>query len=215
MARGIVFVDVDGTLVPGVASSAVHIAYRLGRAAELLEAEDLWDRGLMPGPEVERLDAIRWAGTLGAQVRAWLADLPLVEGIAETVAWCVERDLLPVLATLAWQPVGDELCERFGFLHASGARVGHVDGVYTGEVELSIDERGKLEYAVRTAEAAAVSMADCVAIGDGRSDVPLFGAVDLAVGFNANAAASAAADRTVVGGDLRAVIPVIEEWLDR
>ncbi|ROS30634.1 HAD family phosphatase [Cellulomonas sp. PhB150] len=215
MTTGIVFFDVDGTLIPGVASSAVHIARRLGHAAELLEAEDLWDRGLMSGPAVERLDAIRWAGSPVAQVRAWLADLPLVDGIAETVAWCVEHDLQPVLATLAWQAVGDELCDRFGFLHANGARVAQVDGRYTGEVELSIDEHGKLEHARRAAAAAGIPLADCVAVGDGRSDVPLFGAVGLAVGFNANVAASAAAHRTVVGGDLRAVIPVIEEWLGR
>lgn len=212
VTRGIVFFDVDGTLVPGIASTAVHIADRLGHGAELLEAEDLWDRGLMSGPAVERLDAVRWAGTSVAQVRAWLADVPLVDGIAETVAWCVARDLQPVLTTLAWQAVGDELCARFGFLHASGARVRHVDGVYTGEVELSIDEHGKLEYARRTAAAAGVPMGECIAIGDGRSDVPLFGAVGLAIGFNANAAASAAAHRTVVGGDVRAVIPVIEQW---
>jgi phosphoserine phosphatase len=211
--RGIVFFDVDGTLVPG-GSSAQHLAVRLGHLAAVRAAEDLWDRGLVSGEYCERLDAEAWSGRSLAEVGSWLDDLPLVDGIPEVLAWCRSHDLQPVLATLAWQAVVDHLATTFGFVGGSGARVRHVDGTYTGEVERSFDEYAKRDLARAVAAQNGLSLAQCIAIGDSRSDLPLFAEVGLAVGFNADPPAAAAAHRVVDGNDLRAVLPVLEEWLD-
>jgi len=54
----------------------------------------------------------------------------------------------------------------------------------------------------------------CAAVGDGRSDVPLFADVGLAAAFNAAPSARAAAHVAVDGADLRAVLPPLEAWSD-
>lgn len=119
---GAVFFDVDGTLVPGTSSSA-FLAGFLGHRDELTAAEDAYTRGAMDNRQVSELDAAGWAGVPEGWVAGWLDGLPLVPGITETVAWCRRNGLAPVLATLAWSPVGAHLSERFGFDAFSGPRL--------------------------------------------------------------------------------------------
>jgi phosphoserine phosphatase len=59
-----------------------------------------------------------------------------------------------------------------------------------------------------------VDLRRCVAVGDGRSDLPLFATVGLTTAFNATPAARAAAHVQVDTTDLRAVLPHIAAWLN-
>ena len=63
--RAILFVDVDGTLVPET-SSAIFLAARLGHVDQVAEAEAAWDAGLVTARHVEEPDARGWAGTTEA-----------------------------------------------------------------------------------------------------------------------------------------------------
>lgn len=103
--RGVVFFDVDGTLVPGTSSSQ-HLAGSLGHLAALANAEDEYAAGRMNNQQVSVLDALGWRGQTPSNIDEYLQDLPLVDGVAEVVSWCGEHDLVAYLATLAWQPVG-------------------------------------------------------------------------------------------------------------
>jgi len=147
-------------------------------------------------------------------VRGFLETLPLVDGIAETVSWCRRHDLVPVLATLAWDVVGAHLCARFGFDRACGPILEVVDGRYTGRVAAHFDEIGKRAFALAVAAELGLAPGSCAAVGDSRSDLPLFAEVGLAIGFNATPAARAAAHQAIDGSDLRAVVPALAAWLN-
>jgi len=205
---GAVFFDVDGTLVPGT-SSSVFLAGFLGHRDELSAAEAAYAAGTMDNRQVSELDAVAWAGVPEQRVQGWLADLPLVPGIAETVAWCRRRGLVPVLATLAWSPVGRFLAGRFGFHAFSGPEPETADGVFTGRVARHFDEYDKRDAALGQARKLGLGPGSCGAVGDSRSDLPLFAAVGVSVAFNASADARAAATATVDGDDLRSVLPVL------
>lgn len=208
---GAVFFDVDGTLVPGTSSSQ-FLAERLGHLVDLAAAEAAYARGERDNRWVSTLDASGWAGHRPEEVRSWLVDLPVVAGIAEVVARCRELALAPYLATLAWSPVGAHLCRTFGFEGSCGPTLVEVGGAYTGEVAQHLDEFGKRDDALRIVRDLGLSASRCAAVGDSRSDLPLFGEAGLAIAFNADAAASAEADVHVVGGDLRAILPHLERW---
>jgi phosphoserine phosphatase len=214
VTRGAVFFDVDGTLVPA-GSSGQHLADRLGHAELCREVEAKYDAGLLTNQEAAVLDARGWAGWTPADVHGFLGSLPLVDGIPETVAWCRRHDLLPVLTTLAWDATGAYLCERFGFARSCGPRLAVAGGHYTGEVAEHLDEHGKRDFAQRIAAENNLPMSHCAAVGDSRSDLPLFAAVGLAVAFNAQPAAVAAAHVTASGNDLRAVLPHLTAWQTR
>ncbi|MEV0739026.1 haloacid dehalogenase-like hydrolase [Streptomyces sp. NPDC050549] len=210
--RAVAFFDVDGTLVPGI-SSAYFLAERLGHGDQVAEAEAAWDAGLVGARYVEELDARGWAGTSETQVRQWLSDLPLVQGIAEVVHWCRNHDVVPVLATLAWDPVGSYLRTTFGFADSCGTRLETRDGVFAGRALDSYDEYVKRDFAHRVAMRHGLSLDRCAAVGDSKSDLPLFDEVGCAIAFNADPGARARAHAVVDSGDVRDVLPVLSKWL--
>jgi phosphoserine phosphatase len=211
--RAVVFFDVDGTLVPGTSSSQ-FLARTLGHLDDLVIAEAGYDAGELSNQEVCVRDALGWRDHSVADVEAWLRDLPLVRGISETVDWCRAHRLEPHLATLAWEPVGLHLARRFGFAGWCGPRLVVVGDRYTGDVERHFDEYDKLAAAAAVAAAAGVPLSACAAVGDSRSDLPLFANVGLPIAFNASPAVKAAAAHEVDGDDLTAILPHLKTWLD-
>lgn len=203
------FFDVDGTLVPGT-SSSLFLAGFLGHRDELVKAEDAYASGALDNRQVSELDAAGWAGVPEDLISGWLDGLPLVSGITETVAWCRQNGLVPVLATLAWSPVGGYLTDRFGFHTFSGPRLETTaDGRFTGRVAHHFDEYDKRDFALAHARELGLVPRWCGAVGDSRSDLPLFASVELSVAFNASAGARAAATVTVDDDDLRGVLPAL------
>ena len=214
MAVAAVFFDVDGTLVTGT-SSARYLAGFLGHQEALAAAEADWDAGLVDNVHVELLDAKGWAGTTRDQVWRWLGGLPLVDGIPDVLDWCSRNDVLVALATLAWEPVGAYLCETYGFAASCGPRLESAGGHFTGAVASHFDEFAKRDFAAELTRSAGLSMDRCAAVGDSRSDVPLFGMVGLAVAFNGDESVTAVADVQFSGDDLRVVLPALEAWRTR
>lgn len=211
MVAGAVFFDVDGTLVPGTSSSQ-FLGAQLGHLVELAQAEESYRIGKIGNEEVSILDAKGWSGRTRDEVNAWLRDLPLVDGIAAVVARCRELALVPYLATLAWAPVGEYLCDRFGFEGACGPRLATVDGTYSGEVAAHLDEFGKRDYALATARSLEIAPLSCAAVGDSRSDLPLFEEVGFSIAFNADNGVAARSDVSIVSDDLSAILQSLERW---
>ncbi|MFJ8996048.1 HAD family hydrolase [Streptomyces sp. NPDC102279] len=205
---GAVFFDVDGTLVPGT-SSSVFLAGFLGHRDGLVKAEDSYASGELDNRHVSELDAKGWAGVPEEQVARRLDDLPLVSGITETVSWCRRNGLVPVLATLAWSPVGSHLTDRFGFHAFCGPRLETAGNRFTGRVARHFDEYDKRDFALAQARELGLAPRSCGAVGDSRSDLPLFASVGVSVAFNASAGARAAATVTVDDDDLRGALPAL------
>jgi phosphoserine phosphatase len=212
MVRGAVFFDVDGTLTP--TSSGQHLAGLLGNAKDIEQIQAGYGAGALSSYDAAVLEARGWARRTPTEAHAFLESLPLVDGIAETVLWCRTHSLVPVLSTLAWDIVGTHLCSRFNFDRACGPRLEIVDGRYSGEVAEQFDEQAKRDFAISVATELGVELRQCAAIGDGRSDVPLFGTVGCAIAFNATPEARAAASATVNSADLQSVLPILRAWAD-
>jgi phosphoserine phosphatase len=208
-----VFFDVDGTLVPATSSSA-FLARFLGHRNVLVEAEAAYAAGKMSNRRVSAIDAAGWVGRSPEEVEGWLEDLPLVKGIPETLEWCQANQLAPVLATLAWSPVGSHLARRFGFLAYSGPVLEVFDGKFTGRVAQDFDEFDKRDTALAQARALGLPPRQCAAIGDSRSDLPLFASIGTSIAFNATQEARAAATTTVTGDDLQLALPALQKFRD-
>ena len=206
------FFDVDGTLVPR-SSSSQYLAGFLGHLEELRRAEAAYADGRMNNRQVSLLDAAGWQGRAQDEMSGLLAGLPLVTGIREVVAWCRGQKVAPYLATLAWEPVGRFLCDEFGFAGTCGPVLAHQDGVYTGGVDQHLDEFDKRDFALRVAADLGLPGSVCAAVGDSRSDLPLFDDVGFSIAFNASEALRAVATVSIDGADLRAVVEPLGRWL--
>jgi phosphoserine phosphatase len=209
--RGIVFVDIDGTLVPSGSSSS-FLAARLGHQHDLDQAEARYASGELSNQEVSEIDARGWRGTTPAAIDRWLENLPVIAGIDAVVAWCVSHDVEPVLASLAWQPVSAALARRFGLTANGGPRVGLTDSVYDGTVAEHFDEHDKRDRALALAAERGLTPDRCCAVGDSRSDLPLFGAVPVSLALNAGDTARAGATDALESDDLTAILPWLERW---
>lgn len=210
-AKGIVFFDIDGTLVPSGSSSS-FLAERLGHQPELDRAEALYAEGELTNQQVSEIDALGWRGVSTQTVDGWLESLPLIDGIDAVASWCRRQGVEPVLASLAWSPVSTWIADRHGFTANGGPRVGVSNSVYDGTVAEHFDEFDKRDRALQFAKNLGVSVTRCCAIGDSRSDIPLFDAVPASLALNAGAAAREAATVAMDAHDLTEILPWLREW---
>lgn len=197
----LIFFDIDGTLTRGV-NSGTFIAERLGIGEEMCMAEEAYARGEMDNAAVCRVDASGHAGLRVEDVEAWLDDMPLIDGIAPALKACRDAGFIPYLASCTWSHIGGYLARRFGFAGWCGPELEVIDGLFTGEVARDADERAKPAFARLLSRDLGIDLALCAAVGDSRSDIPLFRAVGTSLALNASSEARAAATMAWDGADL-------------
>ncbi|KAI5357643.1 Putative HAD superfamily protein [Septoria linicola] len=210
--RGLAFFDIDGTLVPSMSSSG-FLAERLGHVHELDHAEAHYAAGKLTNAQVSVIDARGWRGASIEAIDGWLCDLPLIADIDVVVSWCRNNQIEPVLASLAWQPVSDSIARRLGFTPNGGPRVGISNSIYDGTVAEHFDEYDKRDRAIALAIDRHVPLERCCAIGDSRSDIPLFNALSASLALNANVTAQEAATAAMNTQNLGEIVPWLEEWV--
>lgn len=209
---GIAFFDIDGTLTYGISSGA-FIADRLGTGDRMRDAEDRYARGEIGNDTVCDIDARGYTGHRVSEIHGWLNDLPLVQGIAQSVAECKSRGIEPVLASCAWTVVSESLAQRFGFEAWCGPELAVKDGVFIGKTAAYADEQTKVTFMRQQCECLGVEASNCIAIGDSRSDLPLFKAVGVSLAFNADKQTRAAATFAFEGADLSTALARLFEHL--
>jgi phosphoserine phosphatase len=205
MDPGVVCFDLDGTLTRGVTVSE-HLGAWLGHTEEMRALERAYAAHEISNAVVAERSAGQYAGLAVSDVRAELERLPLIAGIAETVA----AIRVPVLlASVTWHFAVQAIAERFRMHPVGGTRIAIEDGRVLGRVERECDEHGKAAAVRAWCEAHNVPLASLVAVGDARSDLPLFALAGRSIALNATPAARAAADVAVDADDLRAVLPLL------
>jgi phosphoserine phosphatase len=87
--------------------------------------------------------------------------------------------------------------------------MGERGGVLDGRVTRHFDLHDKARWVEDWCRERAIEMSDVAAVGDSRSDIPLFGRVGFSIALNATEAARAAADVELDAEDLREVLPLL------
>lgn len=77
------------------------------------------------------------------------------------------------------------LQERHGFAAVSGTELQVTGGVLGGSVSRYFDEHDKLRFVEQWCAERGISLGDVAAVGDSRSDLPLFRRAGRAVALNA------------------------------
>jgi phosphoserine phosphatase len=189
----VVAVDLDGTLIHGTTAS-LHLGESIGHRAVIEELERRFVAGEIDSAAVADGDAPYYRGRSLAEVADALAGVPLVDDIREGVEQLAVRGVDAVLCTVAWTFAAQCVADRFGFSAVSGT-VMHVaaDGMLEGRVAQYFEPEDKVSFLRDYCAARDLNMEQVVAIGDGRSDLPMFAAAGFSVGLNPSPAARAAA----------------------
>jgi phosphoserine phosphatase len=204
----LVVIDVDSTLIQGevIEMLAAHVGCEeqvreITEAAmrgELDFAESLRRRvALLEGLDEKVLDEVGASLELTAGARTTIRTLKRLGFYCGVVS----GGFTSVITALA-----DEL--QLDFCAANTLEV--VDGKLTGKVVGEIVDRpGKAVALRRFAEEAGVSLAQCVAVGDGANDIDMLGAAGLGIAFNAKPALREVADTALSHPFLDAVLFVL------
>ncbi len=191
----VVAVDLDGTLIHGTTAS-LHLGEWIGHRAVIEELERRFAAGEIDSADVADGDAPYYKGRSIAEVADAMAGA--IDDIHEGVEQLASRGVDVLLCTLAWSFAAQCVADRFGFAAVSGT-VMQVDGdgILAGRVAQYFEPEDKVAFLRDYCESRDLSMNQVVAIGDGRSDLPMFDAAGFSVGLNASPAARAAASAAV------------------
>jgi phosphoserine phosphatase len=129
--------------------------------------------------------------------------------MAETFQVLASAQVSLLLGTITWSFAAEMLRERYGFQAVSGTEMQAPDGVLSGVVSHYFDEHDKLRFVEDWCTQNGYSMSQVAAIGDSRSDVPLFRQAGMSIALNATPDAQAAAAHVLDTEDLRDVLMLL------
>ena len=201
--------DLDGTLLRGTSVSRL-LGEHLGHAAEIDELERRFAAHEISNNVVADSSARHFRGLTKRAMWDLLSGGTWISGIGETIRTLRARNLRLLLTTVTWTFAGEYLVHRYGFDGSSGTRMAESDrGELLGHVERYCDEFAKLAFVEADAAAHGWSLSDYVAIGDSRSDVPLFERAGFSIALNATPEARRAAAVSIECDDLREILPIV------
>ena len=193
----VVAVDLDGTLIDGT-TACVHLGDGIGHRAVIEELERGFAAGEIDNADVADGDAPYYQGRSIAEVADAMTTAPCIDDIREGVEQLAVRGVDALLCTVTWTFAAQCVADRFGFSAVSGTVMHvHGDGILAGRVAQYFEPEDKVVFLRDYCETRDLSMNQVVAIGDGRSDLPMFAAAGFSVGLNASPAARAAASVSV------------------
>jgi phosphoserine phosphatase len=208
-AYQVVVFDLDGTLLRGTTVSLM-LAQWLGRGEEIAELERAYHAHEISNSVVADTSAAWFAGCRTADVWKILADGPWINGMAETLQTLGDAGINLLLGTITWSFAAEMLRERHGFAAISGTEMAANDGVLSGVVSLYFNEHDKLRFVQEWCAEHGYSMSQVAAVGDSRSDVPLFREVGLSIALNATPDARNAAMHALDTDDLRDLLTLLQ-----
>jgi phosphoserine phosphatase len=200
--------DMDGTLIRGT-SAAAFMAARLDHVAEATELERLYELGQLTAPHFAETIAHRFLGLSIVEVERHFDEVPLIGGIAETVAALRRLGIPCVISTVSYGFYAGVLMRRFGFDAHCGSVMHELEGVLQGRMHAYCTADDKKCFVENFAAARGIPMAEVAHVGDSISDLPLFAAVGRAVALNATSAARAAAHHAVDTENLMDVLALL------
>jgi phosphoserine phosphatase len=208
-AYPVVVFDLDGTLLRGTTVSLL-LAQWLGRGEEIAELERAFHAHEISNSVVADTSAAWFAGCRTADVWRALADGPWIDGMAETLRTLSDAGTSLLLGTITWSFAAEMLRERHGFAAVSGTEMTASNGVLSGVVGRYFDEHDKLRFVQEWCTKNGYSMSQVAAVGDSRSDVPLFREVGLSIALNATPDARSAAMHALDTDDLRDLLMLLQ-----
>jgi len=205
--------DLDGTLVLGT-SVCLHLAEKLGHLDQLTQLEARYANGEISNALVADELGPYYAGLSLDAIEAHLTNVPIIKGVPSVLAALADKGIESLICTVSWRFAAQILAKRYGFVDATGCEM-PIDekGLLTGRVSKHFDEFDKLEFVKAYCAERQIQLSQVFAVGDSRSDIPLFGAVGFSVALNATDAAKAAASVAIETDELSEVLGVVPELM--
>jgi phosphoserine phosphatase len=212
----LVVADLDGTLVTGT-TACVHLDDWIGHGPVIEDLERRFASGEITNTQVAESYAPYYRDIALADATAVMAQIPSLDDIALGVSLLGRRGIEAVIATVSWSFAAAALADLWGFTRVRGAdlEVDDATGRFTGRVSRHCEPEDKVTFVAEQCQRLGVGPDQVVAIGDGRSDLPLFHSVGFSVAINASSEVQAAASASVDSQSLLAALTAVPGLLDQ
>jgi phosphoserine phosphatase len=209
MTTRLVCFDLDGTLIAGT-TSMLFMSERLGFLDRVREYERQYSAGLMTNIEAANLTAKEFTGISLQDIELFVKDAPKINNIPETIAALKQRGIILILASITWSFTVECFAKIYGFSACCGTGMKMHNGRLTGEVTNYCSEQDKLKFFLDSCRNFNIDLEDTVAIGDSRSDHPIFRKAGYSIALNADNVTKKIATCSLDTDDLLDVLPLIK-----
>ena len=193
--------DLDGTLTR--TDTFRFVAEKLGFLDIVLHFEEELKSGrLKDNKQVAQDTAFKFKGISLDTVNDLLSGILEISNIGPAVSRLKERGIVPVLASIQWSFLVEPFAVKYGFNDYCGTAMKVIGGVLTGEIESYCTSEDKLQFFRRTCDNLGISVHEAVAIGDSRSDHPVFRAAGTSIALNADEETKRMATHSIDTGDM-------------
>lgn len=202
--------DMDGTLVRGTTALA-HLGAWMGQEPVIEGLGDKLARGEVSDRQVADCHARFYRGVAVADAVGAISGIPSIGDIGLGVAMLRQRSVEAFIATVSWSFAARGLADLWGFSQVCGAdlELDQSSGLFTGRISRHFAPEDKAAFVAEHCRRVGIGMEQVVAIGDSRSDLPLFRAVGFSVALNASSDARATASTAVDGPSFLAALHAV------
>ena len=205
----LVVLDVDGTLVK-VNSSWQHLHEVLGTWDQGKRYAEQFFRGAINYEEWARLDASLWRGLPLEKVEEIIHGLPYFDGAKDVIVTLRKSGFKVVLLSAGLSLVTERIEKDVRVDYSLANELIVKDGFLTGGVKVKVPFDGKVDVLQRLLRRFGIRIAECAAVGDDETLIPLFEKVGLGIAFNPyNEKVERSANFIVKGDDLRDILPFL------
>lgn len=206
----IISFDFDLTLSRGV-TAIEHFAGRHGQSDYICEMERRFRTEGLTTRAFSDLTAHLFAGMTLAQLEHTMSDIPLLDDVEDVFAFLRARGHSIIINSVGYSVLIPSCLQKFGADGVSGAELHAESGVLSGRVARYADESAKIEFAAAHARALGCRLENVLAVGDSRSDIPLFKAVGGSVALNGDQGARETATHSLSTDSLWPVARYVEQ----
>ncbi|MFZ5989897.1 MAG: HAD family hydrolase [Bacillota bacterium] len=176
--------DMDGTLIINT-NSVRFLCCLNNKMEEVMEIEKKVESGQMSLTEGDYLKSRLIEGLEIKKVKEEFDKyVELIDGIGEVTTLLHSQGLMTVLITTGPVQVAEVLEDRFGFDAVYGSRYAILDGKYSGAITEHLGPDGKLKALELFCRERKIRVKDCIAVGDGYSDLSIFRACGKSIAIN-------------------------------
>jgi phosphoserine phosphatase len=159
---------------------------------------------------VAQLTARQFQGVSLDEINRLYARIPRIANIKATIDTLKERGVVVVLASITWRFFVEIFAKDYGFDSCCGTGMKIKDDILTGEIANYCTEQDKLQFFLAACRSRGIALSETIAIGDSRSDHPIFREAGKSIALNADENTKKIATYSLDTGNLLDVLPLIQ-----
>ena len=214
-----VFFDLDGTLKP-CRDPYHHIHYQLGFGEKTEQFARMFRQGEIDSDEWIRHDVALWQGVSRRHLVDYLREIPYTRGAVELVRTLRSTGAITAVVSTGLQLHAELVQADLDLNYALANEVVFEAGIATGEVVIHVHEADKKSIVQRIIATEGLCPDECMAVGDGESDIGMFESCRIGVAFRPTCnrvrqAADLVIEEACLANVLPAVCELVPDWREQ